>query len=66
MGFLIGIEVDMEAKELVTLLQEKHILTLTAGPKVLRILPPLTVTTEEINEFLQKFEEVLISIQKNK
>lgn len=66
MGFLIGIEVDMEAKELVTLLQEKHILTLTAGPKVLRILPPLTVTTEEINDFLQKFEEVLISIQKSK
>ena len=66
MGFLIGIEVDMEAKELVTLLQEKHVLTLTAGPQVLRVLPPLTVTTEEINEFLQKFEEVLISIQKNK
>lgn len=66
MGFLIGIEVDLEAKELVTLLQEKHVLTLTAGPQVLRILPPLTVTTEELNEFLQKFEEVLILIQKRK
>lgn len=63
LGFLIGLEVDMEAKELVTLLQEQHILTLTAGERVLRILPPLTVTIEEINEFLQKLEHVLLIIQ---
>lgn len=63
LGFLIGLEVDMEAKELVTLLQEQHILTLTAGERVLRILPPLTVAIEEINEFLQKLEHVLLIIQ---
>lgn len=63
LGFLMGIEVDMEAIKLVTLLQEKHVLTLTAGQKVLRILPPLTVTIEEINEFIQKLENVLLVIQ---
>ncbi|WP_373470629.1 acetylornithine transaminase [Carnobacterium alterfunditum] len=63
LGFLMGIEVDMEAIKLVTLLQEQHVLTLTAGQKVLRILPPLTVTIEEINEFIQKLENVLLVIQ---
>ncbi|MBT2732190.1 acetylornithine transaminase [Carnobacterium sp. ISL-102] len=63
LGFLMGIEVDMEAIKLVTLLQEQHVLTLTAGKKVLRILPPLTVTIEEINEFIQKLENVLLVIQ---
>lgn len=63
LGFLIGIEVDMNAKELVTLLQEQHVLTLTAGQQVLRILPPLTVTIEEIDEFLQKLEIVVQFLQ---
>lgn len=63
LGFLIGLEVDMEAKEIVILLHEQHVLTLTAGQSVLRILPPLTVTIEEINEFLQKLEHVLLIIQ---
>lgn len=62
-GFLIGIEVDMEAKKLVALLQEQHVLTLTAGQQVLRILPPLTVTIEELNEFIQKLENVLLVVQ---
>lgn len=63
LGFLMGIEVDMEAIKVVTLLQEQHVLTLTAGQQVLRILPPLTVTIEEINEFIQKLENVLLVIQ---
>lgn len=63
LGFLIGLEVDMEAKEIVILLHEQHVLTLTAGQSVLRILPPLTVTIEEINEFSQKLEHVLLIIQ---
>ncbi len=65
LGFLIGLEVDMEAKELVTLLQEQHILTLTAGERVLRILPPLTVAIEEINEFITKLENVLQFVEEN-
>lgn len=63
LGFLIGIEVEIEAKKLVTLLQEQHVLTLTAGQQVLRILPPLTVTIEEVNEFCQKLENVVLAIQ---
>ncbi len=66
LGFLIGIEVDMEAKELVTLLQEQHVLTLTAGQQVLRILPPLTVTIEEINAFIKKLEHILLFVEKKK
>ena len=66
LGFLIGIEIDAEAKELVTLLQEQHILTLTAGQRVLRILPPLTVTIEEINEFITKLDHVLQFVEEKK
>lgn len=66
LGFLIGIEIDAEAKELVTLLQEQHILTLTAGQRVLRILPPLTVTIEEINEFITKLDHVLQFVEEKR
>lgn len=63
-GFLIGIEVSVEARKLVTMLQQYNVLTLTAGDSVLRILPPLTVTSREIEYFIQKLELVLIEIQR--
>lgn len=58
-GLLIGLEMEGGAGEYITALQEKKILVLSAGEAVLRILPPLTVTESEIEEFIQAFEEVL-------
>jgi acetylornithine/N-succinyldiaminopimelate aminotransferase len=61
-GLLKGIVVESDALEIVKKAIEKQLLILTAGPNVVRILPPLTVTKEEINEFIVKLEATFQSI----
>lgn len=57
-GLLIGLEMENVPKT-ITAFREKKILVLSAGEKVLRLLPPLTTTTEEIDMFMDTFAEVL-------
>ena len=57
-GFMIGLDMQAESAPFIMKLQEKNLLTLTAGPNVLRLLPPLTVTKEELSIALEKIEEV--------
>lgn len=61
-GLLQGIVVETDASEIVKKAIENQLLILTAGPNVIRILPPLTVTTEEINEFITKLEKIFQSV----
>ena len=58
-GLLVGMELDEEVSPWITKFREKGILVLSAGANVLRILPPLTVTDEEIENFLYTFQELL-------
>ncbi|MBC2078727.1 acetylornithine transaminase [Listeria booriae] len=58
-GLMFGIELETEAVEVVKSLQEAGVLTLTAGPNVLRILPPLTVTKIELEQVAEKLAVVL-------
>ncbi|MBC1650073.1 acetylornithine transaminase [Listeria booriae] len=58
-GLMFGIELETEAVEVVKSLQEVGVLTLTAGPNVLRILPPLTVTKAELEQVAEKLAVVL-------
>ncbi|MFF2448536.1 acetylornithine transaminase [Neobacillus sp. NPDC058068] len=62
-GLLKGLVIETNAIEIVQKAIPKNLLILTAGPNVVRILPPLTVTKEEINEFANKLESVFQSIQ---
>ncbi|MEH7083884.1 acetylornithine transaminase [Neobacillus drentensis] len=64
LGLLKGIVVETNALEIVQKALENNLLILTAGPNVVRILPPLTVTTEEINEFIKALEKTFQSIEK--
>jgi len=52
LGLLQGIVVKGKASEIVNAAREQHVLILTAGKDVVRILPPLTVTKQEIDEFI--------------
>jgi acetylornithine/N-succinyldiaminopimelate aminotransferase len=63
-GFLIGIQFNHEIKWLMDALREQHILVLVAGADVLRILPPLNTTIEEINQFLTIIHRILIDQRK--
>lgn len=60
MGLMIGIELEngKEAKEIVKKALDKGLLLLTAKEKV-RLLPPLTISYEELDKGLQILEELL-------
>ncbi|MGM0852167.1 MAG: acetylornithine transaminase [Bacillota bacterium] len=51
-GFMIGIQCDMEVKEIIDELRNNGLLTLPAGTHVIRLLPPLTVTYDELDQAL--------------
>lgn len=50
LGLLIGIECEGPVAELVTAGQNKKLLFVTAGPNVIRLLPNLKVSKEEIDQ----------------
>ncbi|GFZ32594.1 acetylornithine aminotransferase [Clostridium zeae] len=56
-GLMLGIELEGESKDVQEKALAKGILTLTAGAKVLRLLPPLTITEEEIKAGLEVLKE---------
>ena len=61
MGLMLGIVVDKEKRAgLVAELMEKGILVLTAGTETIRLLPPLVITYEELDEALMAMKEVFL------
>jgi acetylornithine/N-succinyldiaminopimelate aminotransferase len=57
-GLLIGMVVPGKAVEIVKKAISKNVLILTAGPDVVRILPPLTASKEEIIEIMVVLEAI--------
>jgi len=49
-GLLLGIKTKIPNTDLSAALLEQHLLTVNAGDNVVRFIPPLTVTPEEIDE----------------
>ncbi|MCA0971235.1 acetylornithine transaminase [Halobacillus litoralis] len=58
-GLMLGIVLDEEAIPLVHKLRENGLLAVVAGPKVLRLLPPLNVSEEEMNKAVSIMQHVL-------
>lgn len=59
-GLMIGIELEgMKNTDLNQALMNRGLLTLTAGRNVLRLLPPLTISYEEIDQGLHILESLL-------
>jgi acetylornithine aminotransferase len=54
-----GIELGEPATRFVTAARERRLLVLTAGPNVIRIVPPLTVTRDELDRGAAILAEVL-------
>ena len=62
-GLMIGIEMEMPAKELRNkLLFEEKVFTGASGTHVIRLLPPLTLTNGDADVFLTRFYHALISL----
>ena len=59
-GLMIGIEFDEPIKEIRSkLLFEEHVFTGVSGTNVIRLLPPLTLSLDEAEEFVRRFKKVL-------
>ena len=58
-GLMIGIELKEKATPHLLALMEKGVLALSAGPTVIRLLPPLTITRDELDAVIDTLLEVL-------
>ena len=59
LGLMIGIEMKQKVVPYIKSLQEKKIIALNAGMTVIRLLPPLVITYEQIDHLVEALEEVL-------
>ena len=60
LGLMIGIELDIPYKEVRSkLLFEEHCFTGCSGTNVLRLLPPLCLTIEQADQFVEKLTRIL-------
>jgi acetylornithine/succinyldiaminopimelate/putrescine aminotransferase len=58
-GLLVGAELDRPAAEVVDACRAAGVVVLSAGERVLRLAPPLTVTDAELDRGLAVIREVL-------
>lgn len=55
---MIGIETSASLSRLVEAARQKGMIILTAGENVIRLLPPLTISREEIQQGIAILKEV--------
>ena len=58
-GLMVGIELKEKAQKYIDELQQEGILVLAAGQSVIRLLPPLVISYEEIDVVIKKLIHVL-------
>jgi predicted acetylornithine/succinylornithine family transaminase len=64
-GLMAGLVLKCNASELLPGLKEKGLIALSAGEKVLRLLPPLIVSKEEIDTAIKIIDQVLADHSNN-
>ena len=59
LGLMLGVELKEKAGPYLQGLMEKGVIALLAGATVIRLLPPLVISREEIDQVLSALKEVL-------
>lgn len=59
LGLMVGIEMKQKVAGYIKALQERKIIALNAGMTVIRLLPPLVITYEQIDHLIEVLTEVL-------
>ena len=59
MGLMFGIELDIPAKTVIEKGYQNGLLLLSAGENVLRLLPPLIVSQNDVDKFIQIFDQII-------
>ena len=62
LGMMIGIETSASLSRLVEAARQKGLIILTAGENVIRLLPPLTISREEIQQGIAILKEVFSEV----
>ncbi len=62
LGMMIGIETSASLSRLVEAARQKGMIILTAGENVIRLLPPLTISREEIQQGIAILKEVFSQV----
>ena len=60
---MIGVELEFEGKDIVTKCQKKGILINCTVDKVLRFVPPLIVTQEEVDKVITTLDEMFKGVK---
>ncbi|MHA1238888.1 MAG: aspartate aminotransferase family protein [Candidatus Odinarchaeia archaeon] len=61
-GLMLAVELRVRAKDyVIRLLKEENVLVLTSGATILRMLPPLVITEEQVNRVIEALKNVLSS-----
>ena len=58
-GLMIGVELKFEVKDVLMNLMKEGVLMLYSGRNILRILPPLVISKEDITKVLETLDIVL-------
>jgi acetylornithine/LysW-gamma-L-lysine aminotransferase len=59
LGLMIGIELKQKAQEKLALLLEHRVVALPAGANVIRLLPPLVITKDQLDQVIEILHECL-------
>jgi len=59
LGLLTGLELKIDAAPVVDAFRARGVLVCVAGPRVVRVVPPLTISLRQIDTFIETFIEVL-------
>jgi acetylornithine/N-succinyldiaminopimelate aminotransferase len=62
-GLLLGMACSVPAAPIVAKCMEKGLLVLSAGPDVVRLLPPLNISADEVDEAMGIMERVLCEVE---
>ena len=62
LGMMIGIETSASLSKIVEAARQKGLIILTAGENVIRLLPPLTISREEIQQGIAVLKEVFYEV----
>jgi acetylornithine/succinyldiaminopimelate/putrescine aminotransferase len=63
LGLMIGVEVGSVAPEVVRRLLQKGVIANAAHGMVLRLVPPLIVTREQIDQFMEALDQTLSEME---
>ena len=65
-GLMIGVELKFEVKDILMEGIEKNLLLLYSGRNILRLLPPLVITEDDVARSLEILDEFLTNEEKRR